>query len=70
MYISDCVQSKNSYAMKSLIKSDLNHEQNHSVITSIIFSLVLYVISDNALLHKALLQEVPATSLCVGRKKD
>lgn len=70
MYISDSVQSKNYSTMKSLIKSGFNYKWNCSVITSSIFSLILYVISVNAALHKVLLQEVPATSLCWQEKRD
>lgn len=56
--------------MKSLIKSDSNHKYSCSVIAYSIFSLVLYVISENATLHKILLLEVPSTSLCWQNKKD
>lgn len=70
VYTFDCVQSKNFSAVKSLIRSDLNHKYNCSVIACSIYSLVLCVISENATLDKVLFLEVPSTFLCWQNKKD
>lgn len=62
--------SKNLSAVKSLIKSDSSHKYNCSVIAYSIFSLVLCLIWENAVLHKVLLLEVPSTSLLWQNRKD